>query len=197
MKAALVILSSILVTSISPAEALRRAEVNAQPCTMGDARAIFEALPIAVHVIRPRGIEGPKLLDSLGRCQYRLFRDGATFTFSEKDVFLGGVVELYDYENVGVTREEAIADLGSIQDRVWLAEVLPGGATGVWVEQPLMRTAYKNIQSVVLGLTVLQHRAFITSLPPGEYLSHLESSYQGVPDLTATVRLIITPAGGQ
>jgi hypothetical protein len=123
------------------------------------------------------------------------YRD-ATFTFTDEDVFLGGIVQLYDYENAGLSREEAIADLESIQDRVWLAEVLSGGVTGAWVEQPLMRTAYKNIESAVLGLTVLQQRAFITSLPPGEYLSYWESSYQGVPDLTALVRLIIAPAGG-
>lgn len=195
-RAALAILVSMLISSMSPTEALRRDGSHAQPCTMGDAKAMFEGLQIPVHVMRPRGIDEPKLLDSLGRCQYRLFRDGAMFTFSEEDVFLGGVVELYDYESGGLTRQEAIAELESIQDRAWLAPVLPGGATGDWVEQSLMRTAYKNIESAVLGLTVLQHRAFITSLPPGEYLSYWESSYQGTLDLTATVRLIITPAGG-
>lgn len=195
-KGALAVLLSILATSISPAEAIRQVEIAAEPCTMGDARSMFEALQIPFNVLRPRGIEGPKMLDSVGRCQYRLFRDGATFTFTDEDVFLGGIVQLYDYENAGLSREEAIADLESIQDRVWLAEVLSGGVTGAWVEQPLMRTAYKNIESAVLGLTVLQQRAFITSLPPGEYLSYWESSYQGVPDLTALVRLIIAPAGG-
>lgn len=193
-KVAVSVLLSTLALSASTMEVLHATEASAEPCTTGDALAMFEALQVATNVMRPRGIEAPKLLDTLSRCQYRLFRNGATFTFSEEDTFLGGVLWLYDYDNLGLTREEAIADLESIQDRVWLAEVQPGGATGPWVEQPLMRTAYKNIESAVFGLTVLQHRAFITRLPPGEYWSYWESRSPGAPDVTATVRLSITPA---
>ena len=175
---------------------LRSAKLKAEPsCTIGDAQAMFQVLPIPAYVMLSRGIERPKLVDTLSQCQYRVFLDGFTFTFSEEDVFLGGVSYLYDYKQLGVTRQEAISELETYQDRVWLAEVLPGGAIGPWVEQPLMRTAYKNIQTTDFGLIVYHQRGFITQLPPGEYLSFWVGSIPGFPDSTATVRLVITPAG--
>src|SRR4051794_21596537 len=70
-------------TTVAP---LRRAAFKAWPCTIGDAQAMFQVSQIPAYVMRPRGLEQPKLLDSLSQCQYRLFRDGETFTFSEEDV---------------------------------------------------------------------------------------------------------------
>lgn len=37
------------------------------PCTIGDAQALLQVMPIPVIVMRPRGIERPKLLDYLGK----------------------------------------------------------------------------------------------------------------------------------
>ena len=42
---------------------------------------------------------------------------------------------------------------------------------------------------------VYQQRAFITQLPPGEYLSFWLSTSPDFADTTATVRLVIAPAG--
>jgi hypothetical protein len=189
-------LVSLVASLVWPPPAGSQPPVGTKPCTVGDARAMLEALQIPVHVMRPRGIEGPKLLDALAECQYRLFRDGATVTFSEEDVILGGVAYLYEYVQLGTTRDQAVAELEAIQDRVWLGPVLPDGSVGDLVEQPLMHTNYKNIMSSLLALTVVQHRAFITQLPAGEYLSFWESTSPGLPDESAVVRLVITPAGG-
>jgi hypothetical protein len=109
-------------------------------------------------------------------------------------VFLGGVVWISDYKERGLARSQGISEIEASQDRVWLAEVLPGGAIGELIEQPLVRSAYKNFVHSVFGLTVYQHRGFITQLPPGEYVSVWRSSYPGFPDDTATVHLIITPS---
>ena len=190
---ALTILLSIGTIGVAPTESAR-AESEPPSCGMGDARAMFEVLPVPVLVMRPRGIDGPRLLDSLSRCQYRLFRDGETFTFSEDDVIVGGVSYLYDYAQLGVTRQAAIAEIESTTDRVCLAETMPDGTIGECVEQLLMHSAYKNVMSVTFGLTVFQHRAFITQLPAGEYLSDWVSTTPGFPDVSAVVRLIITPA---
>jgi hypothetical protein len=154
----------VLLCSLLPVAAVRSADVAAEPsCTMGEAEAMLQALPIPIQVMRPRGLEEPKLLDTVGRCQYRLFRDGETFTFSEEDVFLGGVSYIDDFKQRGVTRREAVAELDAFQDRVWLAAVLPGGGVGEFAEQLLVRTTYK--------------------------------SHPGLPDESATVHLVIAPAG--
>ena len=185
-----------LIALMWPPQPLRSLELEPTPCTIGDARAMLEAIQIPVHVLRPGGIEKPKLLDTLASCQYRLFRDGTTVTFNEDDVILGGVAYFHDYVQLGVSRPQAVAELETIHDRVWLAAVLPDGSVGDLEEQPLMRTSYKDIMSGLLGLAVFQHRAFITQLAAGEYLSFWESTSPGLPDESAVVRLVITPAGG-
>ena len=109
-------------------------------------------------------------------------------------MIVGGVAYLYEYQQLGLTRQEAIAELETFSDQVWLSEVLPDGSIGERDEQPLVQTAYKNVMSANLGLTVYQHRAFITQLPAGEYLSEWESTSSGSLIESAVVRLIITPA---
>jgi hypothetical protein len=186
---ALVVLLTILML-VTP---LRGVDREVEPCGIGDAQAMFQVLVIPVAIMRPRGIDQSKLVDSLSRCQYRLFSNGATYTFSEYDVFLGGIVWLGDYKARGITRQDAIAEIEATDDRVWMAELGPAGEIGELVEQPLMRTSYKTIPHPVFGMTVYQQRAFITQLPPGEYVSVWESTFQGAIE-TATVHLNITPA---
>ena len=137
-----------------------------------------------------RGSSKPSTSASIGS-----YRDGEEFTFNEDDVFVGGILWFYDFKAAGVTRPAAIADIEMNVDRVWLAEVLPGGELGPLVEQPLMRTAYKDIQHLFFGQVVYQHRAFITQLPPGDYVSIWVNNYPGLPDATATVQLHILPTG--
>jgi hypothetical protein len=155
--------------------------------------ALFQELPIATAVMRPRGITKPALLQNLAKCQYRVFLDDRTFTFHEDDFITGGVVTLLEYKALGITRQEAIAELELALDRVWLAKKRADGTFEDPVEQPLMRTAYKDVDSAVLGQSVFQHRAFIKQLAPGEYESRYVSTHPDFPPFTATVRLIILP----
>ena len=92
-----------------------------------------------------------------------------------------------------VARQFAIDDTELIHDRVWLARLDAGGNPGALVEQPLERTAYKDVLSVRFGLVVYQHRFFIAKLPPGQYVSYWLSTYPGVQDSTAIVYLNSTP----
>jgi hypothetical protein len=138
-------------------------------CTVGEAHANFEA----------------PLQEIIGEfaCQYRLFFDGDSRTFCEDDVILGGVNVLFDYKALGVSREEAIADLERYGERVWIDGV----------EQQVVHTAYKDGQHPAFGQVVYQHRAFIARLSVGDHVSHWQETLDGSPDASATVQLHILP----
>ena len=161
-------------------------------CTKGTAQALSQVLPIAAKVISVRGNDHARLVEGLGECQYRLFADGATFTFSEDDYFVGGVVWLSDYKESQISRQSAVNDTNLIQDRAWLAKLDANGNPGPVVEQVLQRTAFKDVMTQNLGLVVYQQRSFIAKLPPGRYVSYWRSSYPGEEDATATVYLNVT-----
>ena len=130
-------------------------------CTTGDVEALLQTLPVPNQVMRPRGQDHPGLLEAFADCQYRLFRDGETFVFSADEPFLGGGVWVSDYVNLGITRQEAIADLKLHLNQVWFGQV------------------------------VYRQCGFITQLQAGEYLNYWLSTHEGLPDETATVTLII------
>lgn len=153
-------------------------------CTKGDAEALFQVSPLPRQVMQSRGQDHPGLLEAYSNCQYRIFNDGASYTFCESDYIAGGIVAYWDYKAAGVTRTEAIADIESTVDRVWLDGV----------EQTLRVTAYKDLYSVNLGLIVYQVRAFVTQLGAGDYVSTWVATYSdGLID-TATVHLHILPS---
>lgn len=168
-------------------------------CTYADAELVFHHMLLAYKL----WLDGnhSRLTDAFTRCQYRLFFNGQTFTFRQGDVFLGGINLFWDYETMktlGITRAAAIADLEATKTRAWLARVQPDGHLGHLVEQPLKRTPYTNGMHPDLGPVVQQHRAFITSLPAGEYVSVFEMTWEasfGYPagEERDTVRLVITP----
>lgn len=180
--ALLIALVASLLPGVSPVVGASAA-TQPERCTIGDASALFQVSPLPNQVMRPRGQDHPGLLDAYSRCQYRLFRDGETFTFCQDDFFLAGTVAFFDYKAAGVSRAEAIAEMELFNDRVWLDGV----------EQALSRTAYKDLNSVTLGLTVYQVRGFIAHLPPGDHVSVWVGSYPGTPDDIATVYLHILP----
>ncbi len=157
-------LTTLAASSVAAADSAQR-----KVCTTGDALSNFEA-PLQ-HIIGDFS------------CQYRLFLDGRTFTYCEDDVILGGINPLAEYKALGWSREEGIADLERTADRVWVDGV----------EQPLMRTAYKDGQHPVFGHSVYQHRAFITQLAVGDHVSYWEETLDGSVDATATVYLRILP----
>lgn len=106
---------------------------------------------------------------------------GEHFTFQEDDWFLAAGAYAYDYQGAGVSRAEAIAELDKYGDRLWLTKLLPGSnkATGAPVEQQLTLTAYMDVVHPEDGLLVIRQAGVILHLPPGEYLSYNEVSYEG------------------
>jgi hypothetical protein len=133
--------------------------------------------------MRSRGQDHPGLLEAYSNCQYRVFRDGATYTFCEDDFIVGGIVAYWDYKVDGISRAEAIGILETAVDRVWLDGV----------EQTLRVTAYKDLNSVNLGVIVYQVRAFVTQLQPRDYVSLWVATYPDGSSDTATVYLHILP----
>ena len=118
------------------------AMADATACSYGDAMAVFQALePFFYH--QPRD-------DFLPACRYRAFFDGEHVTFQENDWFAGGIVWFWDYQQLGQTRKEGIAELEKYTDRLWLSEIGPDGQVGTPVEQSLMETAYKNLDTATL-----------------------------------------------
>ena len=159
-------------------------------CGWGEVQATFQALPVGYVQVTQFGTQ--ESLAGLGggtnNCQFRLYTDGATYTFNEGDLVVGGTIWQFDYPNAGFTRAEAIEELEAIDDRVWFG---PTGETPV--EQVLERTAYKHYHRPDWGLTLYQQRAFVAQLAPGEYDSYWESTYYGVPELSALVHIIVLP----
>jgi hypothetical protein len=137
-------------------------------CTNGNAQGMFQA-PLEHIVGNP--------------CQYRLFWDGQTVTFCEDDVILGGIVWFDPYKSEGISRQQSIAGIEAIHDRLWIDGV----------EQPLMDTAYKDGQSSMYGDVVYQQRGFIGELPVGTHTSYWESVDPVYGLSTATVTVIVLP----
>lgn len=153
-------------------------ETTSDRCTLGDTRRIFESIIVGNEILLSQGPDHPRA-DRLIHCQYRLFWEdghpllGGPPTFSEADVFLGGINGFIPYERLGIDRADAIAMLERRQVRTWLAEITESGM-GPLVEQQMMRSGFKNFMTRRLGLVVAQHWAFITRLPAGRYLSVTE-----------------------
>lgn len=174
--------------------------VPSNRCTRGDAELLLNNFLGGLKLSRRDGSPSNPA-DAFTECQFRLYRDGPPVVFREGDVFLGGMNLLWDFataELLGVNRQEILADMEATETRVWLARILPDGTPGPLVEQPLLRTPYKDGMHPTLGLVVQQHRAYITSLLAGEYVSVFEARWQefhGLPagELHSTVHIVIVP----
>jgi hypothetical protein len=171
-----------------------------RPCTQGDAQALFETLLVANEILLREGADHP-WADTLVHCQFRLFWEdghpllGQPVTFSEDDVFLGGLVAFDSYRDFNITRREAVAILEQIEVRTWLAEVTESGI-GSPVEQSLIETPVKSTMTSSFGLLVAKQWGYITQLPAGEYVSTTEVDHPFFGELSWTVEVFITPSGG-
>jgi hypothetical protein len=151
-------------------------------CTEGDLAALGQELPVA-YAMYQNGQDHPGLLEAYLDCQYRVFFDGATYTYCEGQTILGGIVELDFYKAEGISRKEAIGFIELAGDRVWIDGV----------EQTLHESAYKDYNRPGVGITVFQNRSFTIALPAGDHVSTYVGTYPGYPDFTATITLHILP----
>ena len=143
-------------------------------CTLGEAQANLEA-PFQHFVTDDPSVRF--------KCQYRVFLDGRSFTYCEDDWIHGGRNLFAEYPSLGWSREEGIAFLTRAGTRVWIDGI----------EQPLIRTGYKDGQHPIVGHSVYQNVGFITQLPVGDHVSYYEGTFDGVTDESATVQLHILP----
>lgn len=160
-------------------------------CSYGNAQSLLNAGPVAFRLNNFAHMPGFGGLTA--RCQFRLYADGETFTFSDQDYILGGIFNYWSYEEMeefGWTRAEAIADLDLYSSRLEMARVV-GGVVGTFEDVPLILTPYRDALAPP-GHVVYNQRAIITQLPAGEYLVRYTESYPGFPDFTATMRVVIT-----
>ena len=138
-----------------------------EPCSRGDALAVFDSFPTFVT------LEG-----GYPPCQYRLFWDREHVTFHDGDWFVGGIAYFFTDEELqqfGMTRQEGIAELENIAGRLWLATIGPRGKVGTLIEQSLMTSGYKDGRLGDEGV-VYRQDGIILNLPPGDYLSVYEES---------------------
>lgn len=161
----------------------RNATADEVHCSRGDARAVWEAFATKLFV---EGDYPP--------CQYRLFWGGQHVTFHEDDWFVGGNSLFIAYDQEGLTREQAIAELERLSGRLWLSMIDPNGKVGPAVEQTLMETTYKDMVLPGFGLIVFRHVGVILHLPPGDYLStwHLLQDGRVIDRARVTVHVLPT-----
>lgn len=158
-------------------------------CKLGETESVLQALPVGYFVVNQdnMNVRMAGLGGGIENCQYRLFLDGQTFTFQSSDYILGGTVILMPYKDLGLSREEGIAEINKNEIITKL-----GPVDGELVEMDLTYTSYKDI--ILHGdQIVYQGSGFITQLEPGEYKNYTEFYYQGELVFTSTVYIIIEP----
>ena len=158
-------------------------------CSYGDAEASSEAFyPFFEHK--------PREENSIPPCQYRIWLDNDHFTFTEDDWFFGGNALSFDYEAEGITRDEAIAILERVGHRLWLAKIdSRGKRIGPLIEQPLQLSGFRDGSEAGGGAVVYQQVGLILQLPPGDYVSVYEETFDGQRFFDADVILHIVPSG--
>lgn len=164
------------------------------PCTQGSAQQAVQGGIVASNQIR-EGRTTTSLVTSLRECAYLLFDDGATYTFSDDDVFAG--VTAFTWwrweEEEGVTRAEVVDIISGTDYRVEIAEVSPDGTVGDFADVPVLRPPVRFHPMVGQGLTAYQTAGVILDLDPGSYVSRFEAVF---PDMfepyTTEVNLVVT-----
>lgn len=163
-------------------------------CTRGSAQKVLQAGIVASNQVR-QGRTNTGIVDAYLNCAYTLYNDGATYTFSEDDVFAGATAfQWWDWEADGMTREEVNGLITRVEYRVLLAEVSPDGSVGEFVEQPLIRPPVKYHVMERQGLTAYQIAGVVLDLDEGTYRSRFQFSSPDFPewDSTEEVTLVIT-----
>jgi hypothetical protein len=183
------LVAGMLLTTAPAATADTYIGTDHNGCSYGDAKATSQAFyPFFEHK--------PREENSIPPCQYRIWLDMDHFTFTEDDWFFGGNALAFDYKAEGITRHEAIAILERVGHRLWLARIdSKGERIGPLVEQSLKLSGFRDVSEAGGGTVVYQQVGLILQLPPGDYVSVYEESFDGQPFFDADVILHIVPSG--
>ena len=120
----------------------------------------------------------PREENSIPPCQYRIWLDKGHFTFTEDDWFFGGNALAFDYEAEGITRDEAIAILERSGTGCGSPDRLRGKRIGPLIEQTLQLSGFRDGRGWG-GAVVYRQVGLILQLPPGDYLSVYEQTFEG------------------
>ena len=165
-------------------------------CTRGDAQKTIQAGIVGANHVR-LGRTNTGLAEAIGQCRYGLYADGATYTFSEDDVFVGMTAfQWWNWEEEeGVTREEVNRVINGVEYTVLLAEVADDGSLGPFTELDVVRTPVKYHVMHDQGMTAYQVAGVILDLDAGTYVTQSLWSSPDYPgeDFTGTVTLVVTP----
>jgi len=163
-------------------------------CTRGSAQKSIQAAIVAANQIR-EGRTQTGIVEAHRQCSYILYNDGATYTFSDDDVFSGVTAfTWWKWEEDGMTRKEVNDIISGTDYQVELAQVSPDGTLGEFVSQSVLRPPVKYHPMLGQGLTAYQTAGVILDLDPGTYVSRLHIEYPDVPGETFTyeVTLVVT-----
>ena len=157
---------------------------SAEPSASGLILAEERAAVGLARLNRPdaRNALSPELMEELATLVERWDEDPAVRCIviaGGDDWFAAGVVLFFEYEQMGVSRQTGIADLEKYSNRFWLSEMDSEGQVGPAVEQSLLETNYKDLNTPDFGRIVYKNIGLILQLPPGDYLSTWELSYDG------------------
>lgn len=163
------------------------------PCTRGSAEQAIRTAIVAANQIREgRTMSG--IVTSYRHCSYTLYDDGATYTFSDDDVFAGATAfTWWRWEDEGMTREEVVAIISESDYRVELAQVAPDGTVGEFEEVPVLRPPVRFHPMLGQGLTAYQTAGVVLDLDPGTYVSRFHAEFPSFEEtFTADVTLVVT-----
>lgn len=190
-----VAMSAAVALSASGAASGVAAAAPPDDCTRGSAQQVIQAGIVAANQVR-QGRTNTGIVDSRLHCAYRLYDDGATYTFSEDDVFAGATAfTWWEWEADGMTRQQVNDILTGTEYTVLLAEVLPDGSVGEFTEQPLVRPPVKYHVMEGQGMTAYQTAGVILDLEVGTYISRFHAVFPDFPEesFVREVTLVITP----
>lgn len=164
------------------------------PCTRGSAQQAINAGIVAANQIR-EGRTQTGIVTAYWECAYTLYEDGATYTFSDDDVFAG--VTAFTWwrweEDEGVTRAEVVDIISGTDYRVEIAEVSPDGTVGDFEDVPVLRPPVRFHPMVGQGLTAYQTAGVILDLDPGSYVSRFEAVFPDIAEpYSSEVHLVVT-----
>jgi len=156
---------------------------TARHCTPGDVTSLLQAFTIGFNYAS--GFREEIKIAGLGgaiHCQYRVFAprkpsNGEPWAFCEQDIFLGGIVYMVPYQQLGLSRQYAIEEELEKLD----STVLIGPVDGEQTEQTLLRVANKDYVHPFLGNVVYTQLAFIAQRDPGIYRSTWTGYFMGSP----------------
>lgn len=157
----------VLIVTFGATTGTARAEEHMPRCGKGEVQSAFQALPVGLWTV---GESRAGLGGAATHCRLNIFDDGATYTFRSSDLIIGGVVNFIPLEFLGVTYREAVDILLTAEDRVYMGPA--GTPVDQLVEQELKASAFKSAMHPDFGHIVYQHKAFITQLEPGDYISY-------------------------